>query len=257
LQDKKYQMRNKIAAGNWKMNLTFAEAKTLNQSILDHQIPQDVKVILGSPFPYLAQLCELSKNNDKVFVAAQDCSAHGKGAYTGETAAQMLQSIGVDYVILGHSERRQYHKESDTLILEKIHQAQSQDLGVIYCCGEALEIREAGNHVAHVKSQLSESILKLDAAAISKIVIAYEPVWAIGTGKTASPEQAQEMHHEIRNTVAAQYGDEVANGISILYGGSVKPANAKEIFGQADVDGGLVGGASLKSEDFGEIIQSF
>lgn len=250
-------MRKQIAAGNWKMNLDFEEGLQIARDIANQQTPEDVLVILGAPFPYLKSLVDMTMATERLELAAQNCSKNTSGAFTGETSAAMLSSINVPYVILGHSERRSYHQESDELILSKIKEAFSKNLKVIYCCGEPLEIREAGTHVSYVRNQLSESILNLEASDFKNIIVAYEPIWAIGTGKTASPEQAQEMHAEIRNILAEKMGNDIAQNTSILYGGSVKPANAKDLFSQTDVDGGLVGGASLKSADFIEIIHSF
>jgi len=247
-------MRKKIAAGNWKMNTNPEFGVNFVENLEKQAIPADVEVILGVPFISLGQLTQKAK---KVNIAAQNCHQEENGAFTGETSAAMLQSVGCEYVILGHSERRQYFNESDELILKKIEKALEKGLDVIYCCGEPLEIREKEGHEAYVGNQLKESICKLDKEKMSRVVVAYEPIWAIGTGKTASPEQAQDMHAHIRNVLKENFDNDTAESTSILYGGSVKPANAKEIFSQADVDGGLVGGASLKEDSFFEIIQSF
>lgn len=247
-------MRRQIAAGNWKMNTDLKFGQEFIENIEKQAFPEDVEVIIGVPYLSISQLAHISS---KVKIAAQNCHQEDKGAYTGEIAANMLNSVGCDYVILGHSERRQYFNESDELILSKIYKVLENDMQVIYCCGEPLEVREADKHEAYVGQQLSESICKLDPSHMKNLVVAYEPIWAIGTGRTASPEQAQSMHAHIRNVLKTTFGEDIANATSILYGGSVKPANAKEIFSQADVDGGLVGGASLKGDSFYDIIQSF
>ncbi len=247
-------MRKKIAAGNWKMNTDPNFGENFIKNLENRPFPDDVLVILGVPY---VSLLSMSNTAKKVAIAGQNCHQEDKGAYTGEISASMLSSVGCGYVILGHSERRQYFNETDDLILSKIHKAFENNLEVIYCCGEPLEVREEGSHEAYVGKQLEDSICKLDKDQLSKVVIAYEPIWAIGTGKTASPEQAQSMHANIRKVIENNFDRECAEAISILYGGSVKPANAKEIFSQPDVDGGLVGGASLKEDSFYDIIQSF
>jgi triosephosphate isomerase (TIM) len=252
-------MRQKIVAGNWKMNKTFEEANTLATELMGmvaDEVKGNVTVILCTPFPYLLPIKNLLGNNSRIFVSAQNCSEHESGAYTGEVSASMLKSLGVPYVILGHSERRQYFGEDGKLLAKKIDIAQKHGLTPIFCCGEPLEVREKGQHETLVKQQVEESLFHLDAIALQKVVIAYEPVWAIGTGKTASAQQAQDMHLVIRKHLASKYGQSVAESISILYGGSVNAANAKELFSCADVDGGLVGGASLKSREFTEIVKS-
>ena len=247
-------MRKKIAAGNWKMNTNPEFGLNFIENLEKQTIPGDVEVILGVPY---ISINHLTKVAEKVNIAAQNCHQEESGAYTGEISAGMLHSVGCNYVILGHSERRQYFNESDELILAKIEKALEHDLDVIYCCGEPLEVREREEHEDYVGDQLARSICKLDKSKMSKIIVAYEPIWAIGTGKTASPEQAQSMHAHIRKVLQDNFDEGTAESISILYGGSVKPANAKEIFSQKDVDGGLVGGASLKEDSFFEIIQSF
>lgn len=246
-------MRQQIAAGNWKMNTTYKDGIALAKAVANGKRADDVQVILGTPAIYLAALSEI----DGIHVAAQNCHHEEKGAYTGEISVDMIRSTGATHVILGHSERREYQQENDELIAKKVDLALDRGLTPIYCCGEKLEVREVDNHRHLVAQQLQEALFHLSAEEIQKIIIAYEPVWAIGTGKTASPEQAQEMHQHIRQLLADKYGREVADEISILYGGSVKPANAKELFAQPDVDGGLVGGASLKADDFLAIINSF
>lgn len=251
-------MRQKIVAGNWKMNKTLEEASILATEVIGMvaaEVKGDVKVIFCVPFPYLLPIKNIIGNNTRIAVAAQNCSEHEAGAYTGEVSAAMLKSIGVPYVILGHSERRQYFGEDGKLLAKRIDSTLKHDLTPIFCCGEPLEVREANGHEALIKKQIEESLFHLEADALKKIVIAYEPVWAIGTGKTASAQQAQEMHAVIRKHLATRYGQPVADTISILYGGSVNAANAKELFSCADVDGGLVGGASLKSREFTEVIK--
>jgi triosephosphate isomerase (TIM) len=250
-------MRKKIVAGNWKMNKTLAEATVLVDELLTltaGEVKNDALVILCTPFPYLLKVKD-QVGKSKLLVGAQNCSEHESGAYTGETSTSMLKSMGIPYVIIGHSERRQYFGENGPLLAKKVDRALVSGLTPIFCNGEPLEIREKGTHEALVKQQTEESLFHLSAADIQKVVIAYEPVWAIGTGKTATSQQAQDMHAVIRGHIASKYGKEVAESISILYGGSVKPDNAKELFSCKDVDGGLVGGASLKAKDFVDIIK--
>lgn len=250
-------MRKKIVAGNWKMNKTLAEAQALTAEVLGmvaDEVANNAVIILCTPFPFLLTVKNQLGTN-RIAVGAQNCSEHDSGAYTGEVSAAMLKSMNIPYVILGHSERRQYFGEDGQLLAKKVDAALRHGLTPIFCCGEPLDVREKNQHIELVKKQVEEALFHLDAAAIQKIVIAYEPVWAIGTGKTATTAQAQEMHAVIRQQLAAKYGHTVAQEISILYGGSVKPDNAKELFACADVDGGLVGGASLKSRDFVEIIK--
>jgi triosephosphate isomerase len=247
--------RKNIAAGNWKMNTTVNEGLDLYKSLSEHDVPSDVTVIVGAPFIHLSSL--VANKHDNIKIAAQNCHFENSGAYTGEISPSMLADLGVDYVILGHSERREYFNEGNDLLAKKLNAALSNNLPVIFCCGEPLEIRKAGTQNAYVAKQLEEGLFHLDASQLKDIVIAYEPIWAIGTGETASPEQAQDMHAFIRSILDQKYGSDAAQDMSILYGGSVKPANAKEIFGQEDVDGGLVGGASLKADMFKNIIDSF
>ena len=251
-------MRKQIAAANWKMNCTLQQATALLDELLatPHETGENNIAVFGVPFPYLMLAKEKLAGKSNVFVAAQNCYNKKSGAYTGETSCEMIQFVGVEYVIIGHSERREYFNESNQMLAEKIDLALSYGLTPIFCCGEALEIREAGTQNAYVAVQLKESLYHLSAEHLAKIVIAYEPIWAIGTGKTATSEQAQEMHAHLRSELATQYGNEAANGISILYGGSVKANNAAEIFGQPDVDGGLVGGASLDAKEFVRIIEA-
>jgi len=251
-------MRKQIAAANWKMNLTIDQAKELTAALLAAPLTTDEthQVVLGVPFPYLMSIHEQIKGNENIFVAAQNCYTKKAGAYTGETSVEMLKSIGIQYVILGHSERREYFNETNAMLAEKINICLENELVPIFCCGEPLEIREAATQNEYVEKQLIESLFHLTVDQITGFIIAYEPIWAIGTGKTASNEQAQEIQAYIRQVIAAKYGNTVAETISILYGGSVKATNAKDIFGQPDVDGGLVGGASLIAADFVTIINS-
>ena len=251
-------MRKQIAAANWKMNLTLQQAESLMDELMaiPHELKENQEAVLGVPFPYLINIKNKLAGKKNVFVAAQNCYDKNSGAYTGEVSAEMLKSIGIDYVIIGHSERREYFNESHAMLAAKVDICQGNGLKPIFCCGEPLHIREAGTQNSYVETQLKESLFHLNAAQLTGFVIAYEPIWAIGTGKTASNEQAQEMHAHIRQVMAAQYGTDVANSISILYGGSVKANNASAIFAQPDVDGGLVGGASLVAADFAVIISS-
>ena len=251
-------MRKQIAAANWKMNLTLEQGLKLvdellseNTELQDHQ-----EVVFGIPFPYLIAVKEKIKDHKNYFNAAQNCYFQKSGAYTGEVSAEMLISVGTDYVIIGHSERREYFNENHQMLAEKINLCFENNLKPFFCCGEPLSVREANEQNSYVENQLKESLFHLSAEKLTGFVIAYEPIWAIGTGKTASSAQAQEMHAHIRNVMAAKYNNEVAESISILYGGSVKANNAKEIFGEKDVDGGLVGGASLNAAEFATIIKS-
>jgi triosephosphate isomerase len=251
-------MRKQIAAANWKMNLTLTEGEALLDAISarPHSLAPNQEAIFAVPFPYIsmAQAKVGAKNN--VFVAAQNCSNKLSGAFTGEVSVTMLQSMCVKYVVIGHSERREYFNESNELLAQKVDICLENKTTPIFCCGEPLEIRESATQNEYVAKQLTESLFHLSEEAIAHVVIAYEPIWAIGTGKTASSEQAQEMHAYIRSHIASKYGQSIADSISILYGGSVKSANAVEIFSQPDVDGGLVGGASLIADEFVAIINA-
>jgi len=249
--------RRKIVAGNWKMNKDYAEGRDLVKDIVENLQSSEVMVILCTPYIHLYNAHVKTNDIANLAIGAQNCHQEESGAYTGEVSAAMLRSAGASFVILGHSERRAYFEESDELIGKKVKRALAHELQPIFCCGEPLEVREAGTHEALVEEQVKKALFDLSAEEFKNITIAYEPVWAIGTGKTASPEQAQEMHHHIRGLIAKKYGDKTAEATSILYGGSVKPKNAKEIFAQADVDGGLIGGASLKVDDFISIVNSF
>lgn len=249
-------MRKQIAAANWKMNLTLQQGEALIDELLNtpHELSENQLAVFAVPFPYLISIKSKLAGKKNVFVAAQNCYNKKAGAFTGEVSAEMLKSIGLQYVVLGHSERREYFNENSAILAEKVNICFENGLQPIFCCGEPLSIREADTQNSFVETQLKESLFHLTAAQLTSFVIAYEPIWAIGTGKTASSEQAQEMHAHIRSVMAKQYGSEVADSISILYGGSVKANNAKEIFGKPDVDGGLVGGASLIAAEFAAII---
>ena len=253
-------MRKKIIAGNWKMNLDISSGKALTSEVVqiaNDELTEDVQMVLCTPAIHLGVLSSLLGSAKHVALGAQNISEHESGAYTGDISADMVLSCGVEYVIIGHSERREYHFETNEQLALRVKLALNKGLTPIFCCGEALEVREAGKHVAFVNKQLKESLFELTAAEMTQVVIAYEPIWAIGTGVTASSDQAQEMHASIRATLSTQFGSEVAEGISILYGGSMKPANAKELLSQTDVDGGLIGGASLKARDFVDIAKSY
>lgn len=251
-------MRKQIAAANWKMNLSLAQAMQLMDELIasEHSLSKDQQAIFAVPFPYLLPVQDKLKGKQNVFVAAQNCSANKNGAFTGEVSAEMLAGINISHVIIGHSERREYNHESNQELAEKLNRAFENNIKPIFCCGEPLKIREEGTQNTFVETQLKESLFHLSKEQMQDFIIAYEPIWAIGTGKTASSEQAQEMHAHIRSVIAAQYGQDIADSVSILYGGSVKAANAAEIFGKPDVDGGLVGGASLVAKEFAAIINS-
>lgn len=253
-------MRKKIVAGNWKMNMTFDEGQKLTSEIVNmykDEAVKDVIAVLNPPFPHIFPVKKLIGDTKGIALGAQNCSDKNGGAYTGEVSAKILASFGVQYVILGHSERREYFKENNELLAEKVKTALAHGLTPIFCCGESLEIRTAGTHESNVKFQLTQSLFDLSPEDFSKVVIAYEPIWAIGTGKTATADEAQEMHAALRRHISTKFGKELAAETSILYGGSANPGNAKELFSKPDVDGGLIGGASLKSRDFLDIIKSF
>ena len=249
-------MRKKIVAGNWKMNKMAPEAIEIAEALSSNSssFPANVQVIVSPPALYLQGL--RSKLPASLAIAAQNCSQHDSGAYTGEISAAMLKSIDVHYCIIGHSERRQYYGETNDIIREKIDACLRHGVTPIFCCGESLSERNFNKHFITVSNQIQQALFHLSVEQIQQVVVAYEPVWAIGTGVTASNEQAEEMHAFIRSFIAENYVDEVANAISILYGGSVNAANAKELFACPNVDGGLVGGASLKAADFTAIIQA-
>lgn len=251
-------MRRKIAAANWKMNLTYQQAEKLLSEILSAKISlaPHQQVIFAVPFPYLIMAKSEVADEKGYTIAAQNCSDKKSGAYTGEVSAEMLNSIGIRYCIIGHSERREYFGETNQMLADKLNILLQNEITPIFCCGEALAVREENRQNEFVQTQLEESLFHLSEDDIKKVVIAYEPIWAIGTGKTATAEQAQEIHAYIRSVLANKYGPAVADDISILYGGSVKGSNAAELFHSPDVDGGLVGGASLMAQDFIEIIKS-
>jgi triosephosphate isomerase len=249
-------MRNKIVAGNWKMNKTNAEAvKTLTELKEAVAGVKNVKVVIGAPFVTLADAVKAVEGSN-IEIAAQNMNANESGAYTGETSPLMLKAIGVKYVILGHSERREYYGETNEIVNAKVKTALKHDLVPILCVGEKLEDRESNNTEAVVEDHVKGGMAGLTAEEAAKVVIAYEPVWAIGTGKTASPEQAQEVHAFIRKLLTSMYDANTADSITIQYGGSMKPSNAKELMDKADIDGGLVGGASLEADSFAEIVKA-
>lgn len=251
-------MRTQIAAANWKMNLTLQEGEILLDNILPHcnSIGENQKVIFAVPSPYLTIAAQKTGNKESVYAAAQNVYSKKSGAFTGEISVTMLKSVDIKYVVLGHSERREYFNENNEFIADKVKLCLEENLIPIFCCGEALPVREVSQQNSFVTRQLEESLFNLPAEQISKVVIAYEPIWAIGTGKTATSEQAQEMHAHIRQQIAKKYGETIADNISVLYGGSVKASNAKEIFEKPDVDGGLVGGSSLIADEFVQIIKA-
>jgi triosephosphate isomerase (TIM) len=249
-------MRQYIVAGNWKMNKTLEEGTQLVQSLVEKIKNPKALVVLGVPYTHLQGVAQQIKGHKNMHVAAQNCHEAEKGAYTGEISTDMIVSTGAEFVIIGHSERRQYFKESNEVLAQKVNICLQKSLRPIFCCGEPLNIREKGTQVNFVAKQIKASLFHLEEADFRKIVIAYEPIWAIGTGVTASTQQAQDMHEALRKVVARKYGKRVAKDCSILYGGSCNAQNAKELFGQPDVDGGLIGGASLKADDFVAIIES-
>ena len=249
-------MRKQIVAGNWKMNNDYVDSELFVSKLLKELKHTTTEVVIAPPFTSLLTSSNSVKGS-QVIVAAQNMHFAENGAYTGEVSAKMLKSVGVKTVILGHSERRAYFNETDALLAKKVDTALAHNLCAIFCFGEELEDRKSGNEEAIVEAQIKNALFHLPASAWEHIVLAYEPVWAIGTGETASPEQAQDMHAFIRKTIADHYSAELANQVSILYGGSVKPANAKEIFSKTDVDGGLIGGAALDVEQFIAIINAF
>lgn len=249
-------MRKKIVAGNWKMNTLLKDGMELAKSVekLEKKKSSDALVIIAPPFTHLSEVRQLIEN---VKLSAQDCASESSGAYTGEVSPEMLVSSGVEYVIIGHSERRAYYNEDNELLNKKVKLALSAGLKPIYCCGEVLEERETGKLFDVVKEQLKVGLKDLTTDEISQVIIAYEPVWAIGTGVVASPDQAQEMHKFIRDLLVELFDVQVAEEMSILYGGSCKPSNAEVLFANPDVDGGLIGGASLNAEDFIAIVNAY
>ena len=248
-------MRQKIIAGNWKMNNSNTESLSLLQELLNFNFPKDIRIIISPPYTQLGLVNEkLEKSN--IEVASQNMHFADNGAYTGEISSSMIKSSGVFISILGHSERRTYFNETDESLKEKVDKAINENIEIIFCVGEELSDRNSGNHFKHIKIQLEKTVFLQPADSWKKIIIAYEPIWAIGTGETASPKQVQEMHLFIRNIISENYSKTLADSISIIYGGSVKPSNANDIFSQPDVDGGLIGGASLKSKDFAAIVNA-
>jgi triosephosphate isomerase (TIM) len=249
-------MRKKIVAGNWKMNKNLQEGIELANAVNSQVVENEVVVVLCTPFIHLADVKKtISKKN--LFLGAQNCASETSGAFTGETSVDMILSTGAQYVIIGHSERRSYYHEDDAILNKKTKVALAAGLTPIFCCGEVLAERQAGNHMSIVGNQIEKGLFDLTAEDFAKVVIAYEPVWAIGTGVNASSDQAQEMHKAIRELIVKKYGNSVAQNTSILYGGSCKPSNAKELFTNPDVDGGLIGGASLTAGDFLGIVNAF
>ncbi|MGP1610961.1 MAG: triose-phosphate isomerase [Candidatus Cryptobacteroides sp.] len=251
-------MRKKIVAGNWKMNTTVPEGVELAKAVAakSAQLPAVVELVVAPPFTHLALVAEALKGS-KVELSAQNCADKDKGAFTGEISVDMLKSVNCSYTILGHSERRQYYGETDEKLVEKVKLAFAAGLKVILCVGENLEQREAGKHFEVVAEQTKNVLYNFSAKDMANVVIAYEPVWAIGTGKTATSEQAEEIHAYIRKVLNDKFGAVVADDMTILYGGSCKPSNAKELFACPDIDGGLIGGAALKADDFIQIALSF
>ena len=250
-------MRKKIVAGNWKMNMGLQEGLDFAGTLEEYfsSKPAACGVVICTPFIHLAGAAAVLKSG-QVALGAQNCASEQSGAFTGEVSPGMIKSTGATWVIIGHSERRTYYHEDDQLLNKKTRLALESDLDVIFCCGEVKEERESEIHFDVVKTQLENGVFNLGSDDFKRVVIAYEPVWAIGTGLTATPEQAQEMHQYIRGLVENKYGTEIAENLTILYGGSCKPSNAKEIFSKPDVDGGLIGGASLKKEDFCAIVEA-
>ena len=252
-------MRKNIVAGNWKMNTTVAEgvqlAKEVNEAVAAAgELKCDV--VIGVPFTHLTAVKDVI-DIEKVGLSAENCANKEKGAYTGEVSAAMVASTGANYVILGHSERREYYNETPEILKEKVDLALANGLKIIFCCGESLELRNAGTYEEFIKAELKDSLFHLSAEEFANIVIAYEPIWAIGTGVTATSDQAEEVHAFIRSFLAEKYGETVANDTTILYGGSCKPTNAPELFAKPNIDGGLIGGASLKAADFIGIVTAF
>ena len=250
-------MRKNIVAGNWKMNTTVAEgvqlAKEVNEAVAAAgELKCDV--VIGVPFTHLTAVKDVI-DIEKVGLSAENCANKEKGAYTGEVSAAMVASTGANYVILGHSERREYYNETPEILKEKVDLALANGLKIIFCCGESLELRNAGTYEEFIKAELKDSLFHLSAEEFANIVIAYEPIWAIGTGVTATSDQAEEVHAFIRSFLAEKYGETVANDTTILYGGSCKPSNAPELFAKPNIDGGLIGGASLKA-DFGKVVNA-
>jgi triosephosphate isomerase (TIM) len=254
-------MRRKIVAGNWKMNKNLDEGLWLASEIINivgDEVDESVTVVLNPPFVHLTSIRKMiPDNSSKLALGAQNCYHKASGAFTGEISVEMLKSVPVDFTIIGHSERREYFQETAEQLALKTDLLLANGIQPIFCCGESLTIREQGTHLEYVANQLTQSLFHLSPEQFSQVVIAYEPIWAIGTGKTATSDQAQEMHASIRGHLAQKYGQALADNTSILYGGSCNPGNAPELFACPDVDGGLIGGASLKSRDFVDIAKSF
>lgn len=251
-------MRKKIVAANWKMNLNLTEGAQLVNDLFNGlpELSEHKQVVIAPPYLHLTQTASQLSGMDNVNLGAQNCHHEASGAYTGEVSASMLKSAEVAYVIIGHSERREYFKEDSAMLAKKVNQVLINEMKVIFCCGEPLEVRDANTQKAWVETQIREGLFHLSAAQLKNVVIAYEPIWAIGTGRTASSAQAQDMHAHIRGVISAQYGAEAAANMSVLYGGSCKPSNAAELFECPDVDGGLIGGASLKASEFLGIVDA-
>lgn len=251
-------MRNKIVAGNWKMNLDLKEGAELINEIFKGLpvLSENNKVVIAPPYLHITQAGEQLMGMIDVHLGAQNCHSETSGAYTGEVSAAMLKSAEVEYVIIGHSERREYFKEDDATLAKKVNQVLGNGMKVIFCCGEPLEVRDANDQNTYVEAQIIAGLFHLAKEQMKDVVVAYEPIWAIGTGRTATTQQAQDMHAHIRTVLAAKYGSDIANDTSILYGGSCKPSNAPELFACPDVDGGLIGGAALKAADFLGIIEA-
>jgi triosephosphate isomerase len=253
-------MRKKIVAGNWKMNLDYNEGLSLFSEVINmikDEVTGHQHAVVCSPFIHLHSLVQLAKGYDKISVGAQNAHQAEYGAYTGEISAKMIKSVGGKYVILGHSERRQYFNETSELLVQKLNTVLMHQLTPIFCIGETMEERQSDRHFEIIKQHIEEGVFHLEGEAFGKIILAYEPVWAIGTGLTASPDQAQEVHAFIRSQIAAKYGEQIADDTTILYGGSCNAKNAPELFAKPDIDGGLIGGASLKSRDFTDIVKVF
>ena len=252
-------MTRRIVAGNWKMNLDYTEAKTLLKALMAEKdkFPKDVSIIICPSTPYLSAFSEVLKDQEWVQLGAQNNYFEDSGAHTGEVSPTQLKSLGVSYCLVGHSERRNDFNEDYAILSKKVKALLKHDIRPVFCCGEQLQVRESNVYKEFIMKQIEDSLFKFSAEEIQKVVIAYEPIWAIGTGKTASAEQAQEIHHLIRSRIASQYDEKTANKVSILYGGSCKPENAKELFSQADINGGLIGGASLDAESFVAIANSY
>ena len=250
-------MRKKLVVANWKMNLRREEALILVQNVLGLLPDNNVEVVFSPAFTYLYKINKMCRSFDRVFTSSQNCSKNESGAFTGEISASMIDSLGTKYTILGHSERRELFTETNNDVKQKIDVALNNNLQIIFCCGESLDQRKKGIHFDWIESQLIDSLFHLDSKEFKKIVIAYEPVWAIGTGVTASSNQAEEMHLFIRNVICKQYGNNISDNCSILYGGSCNHLNAKELFSRSNIDGGLIGGASLDAGHFVDIIKSF